>query len=335
MNFYLCLASLCLGIAAAAPQLDPTLDAKWEQWKSQHRRTYGGNEDNWRRATWEKNLRMIEMHNLEYRAGKHSFRMEMNKFGDTTNEEFRQVMNGFTEKRFQGKTKGNLFREPPFVKIPESIDWRKKGAVTPAKNQGVCGSSWAFSATGSLEGQWFLKTGKLVSLSEQNLVDCSAAEGSCGCETGSPENAFVYVKEHGGIDTEESYPYIGMVGNCQYKAETAGANVTGYVDLPSTDESALKMAVATVGPISVYIDAGHLSFRFYESGVYYEPECSSYELTHYMLVVGYNVDEGTEEKYWIVKNSWGEDWGDKGYISMARDEYNHCGIATEATYPKV
>ncbi|XP_036619081.1 cathepsin L1-like [Trichosurus vulpecula] len=333
MNFYLCLASLCLGIAAAAPQLDQTLDAKWEQWKSQHGRNYGGKEENWRRTMWEKNLRMIEMHNLEYSAGKHSFRMEMNKFGDMTNEEFTQVMNGFRQNRFQRKTKGTLFREPLFEQIPESVDWRNKGYVTPVKDQGHCGSCWAFSAAGSLEGQWFRKTGQLVSLSPQNLVDCS--KSNYGCEGGLMSLAFDYVKENGGIDTEESYPYEGMEGDCRYRPETAVANVTGYVNISSGDESALKKAVATVGPISVAINAAHASFQFYQSGVYYDPECSSEELDHGVLAVGYGVIKETGEKYWIVKNSWSKGWGERGYILMARDKNNHCGIATAASYPEL
>ncbi|XP_068943861.1 procathepsin L-like [Petaurus breviceps papuanus] len=335
MHFYLCLASLCLGIAAAAPQLDPTLDAKWDQWKSQHRRTYRGNEDTWRRATWEKNLRKIEMHNVEHKAGKQSFRMEMNKFGDMTIEEFRQVMNGFGQNRFQRKAKGTLFREPLFVTVPQSVDWREEGYVTPVKNQGNCGSCWAFSATGSLEGQWFRKTGKLVSLSEQNLVDCSRKEGNEGCNGGLMTNAFEYVRKNGGIDTEESYPYEGMDNDCRFKPETAIANVTAYVNIPSGKERALAKAVASVGPISVAIDASQESFMFYKSGVYYEPDCSSEIADHAMLVVGYGAIGKHGKKYWIVKNSWDEDWGDHGYILMARDKKNHCGIATDASYPEV
>ncbi|XP_072453046.1 cathepsin L2-like [Notamacropus eugenii] len=340
MNFYLCLASLCLGLAAAAPQFDRTLDAKWEQWKSQHGRTYGGTEeDNWRRATWEKNLKMIEMHNLEYSAGKHSFRMEMNNFGDMSSEEFRQMMNGFTEKSFQGKTKGTLFREPLFEQIPKSVDWRDKGYVTPVKDElspnVPCYASWAFSATGSLEGQWFRKTGKLISLSEQNLIDCARHKGNYGCKGGFVSSAFEYVKKNGGIDPEESYPYERKDGNCRYRAETAIANVTGYVYIPSENETALQMAVATVGPISVTIDASHTSFRFYESGVYHDQLCSSHNPNHAMLVVGYGADEKTKRKYWIVKNSFNTTWGMKGYVLVAKDEYNHCGIATEACYPEV
>ncbi|XP_051852911.1 procathepsin L-like [Antechinus flavipes] len=293
------------------------------------------NDEDWRRATWEKNLRMIEMHNLEYSAGKHSFQMEMNKFGDMTNEEFRQVMNSFSTNRVQRSTKGKLFREPPLVEIPKSVDWRDKGYVTPVKNQGMCGSCWAFSATGAIEGQWFRKTGELVSLSEQNLVDCSDSQGNEGCYGGWMDNAFKYVEENGGIETEESYPYTAVNGICQYNPQYSGANVTGYVDIPRGAERALAKAVATVGPVSVAIDASHQSFQFYKSGVYYEPDCSSKQLDHGVLAVGYGVERKNGKKYWIVKNSWGEDWGNQGYILMAKDRDNHCGIATVASYPEV
>ncbi|XP_036620960.1 cathepsin L1-like [Trichosurus vulpecula] len=313
MIFYLYFTSLCLGIVADAPQLDQTLDAKWHQWKSQHRKTYGGDEEIWRKDRWDKNLRMIEMHNREYNAGKHSFQLEMNKFGALTNEEFRQMMNGFRQNRFQKKTKGTLFHEPLLEQIPKSLDWRDEGYVSAVKDQGQCGSCWAFSTTGSLEGQWFHKTGKLVSLSEQNLVDCSWDAINHGCDGGLMDNAFQYVKKNGGIDTEESYPYEGKDGYGRYQSEHSGANVTGYVDIPHEQESALTKAVATVGPVSVAVDAGHPSFQFYQSGVYYEPECSSQQLDHGVLVVGYGVDTESGEKYWIVKNSWGEAWGKSGY----------------------
>ncbi|XP_044517347.1 procathepsin L-like [Gracilinanus agilis] len=335
MNFYLCLASLCLGLVAATPQFDQALDSQWYQWKAQHRRTYEANEDGWRRATWEKNLKMIEMHNLEYSAGKHSFQMGMNKFGDMTAEEFKQVMNGYNSNRSQRRTKGSLYHEPLFAQAPKSVDWRKKGYVTPVKNQGQCGSCWAFSATGSLEGQWFHKTGKLVSLSEQNLVDCSSSEGNSGCGGGLMDNAFTYVKDNGGIDTEQAYPYIGQDSECKYRPECSGANVTGFVDIPSGQERALMKAVANVGPISVAIDAGNPSFQFYQSGVYFEPQCSSSQLDHGVLVVGYGTEGKSGKKFWIVKNSWGEEWGDKGYVLMTKDKDNHCGIATAASYPEV
>ncbi|XP_069330143.1 procathepsin L [Eulemur rufifrons] len=333
MNPSLFLATFCLGIASATPKLDQNLDTQWYQWKATHRRLYGTNEEGWRRAVWEKNMKMIELHNGEYSQGKHGFTMAMNAFGDMTNEEFRQVMNGFRNQKYK---KGKVFQEPLFHEVPKSVDWREKGYVTPVKNQGRCGSCWAFSSTGALEGQMFRKTGKIVSLSEQNLVDCSRPQGNHGCDGGLMNFAFEYVKENGGLDSETSYPYMAKDEVCKYKPENSVANDTGFVDVP-VREKALMKAVATVGPISVAIDAGHVSFQFYKSGIYYEPECSSKDLDHGVLVVGYGF-EGTDSnnnKYWLVKNSWGPEWGWNGYVKIAKDRNNHCGIATSASYPTV
>ncbi|KAK9408253.1 death-associated protein kinase 1 [Crotalus adamanteus] len=336
---YLCILALSFGASFAAPGLDPALNDHWLSWKSWHSKKYHEKEEGWRRMIWEKNLKMIELHNLDHSLGKHSYRLGMNHFGDMTNEEFRQVMNGFKQSRSQRKYKGSQFLEPNFLQAPKSVDWREKGYVTPVKDQGQCGSCWAFSATGALEGQHFRKTGKLVSLSEQNLIDCSGPEGNQGCNGGLMDQAFQYIKDNNGIDSEESYPYIGKDDeDCLYKPEYNSANDTGFVDIPEGRERALMKAVAAVGPISVAIDASHTSFQFYESGVYYEPQCNSEELDHGVLVVGYGyegTDDDNKKRYWIVKNSWSEKWGDQGYIHMAKDRSNNCGIASAASYPMV
>ncbi|XP_003407787.1 procathepsin L-like [Loxodonta africana] len=333
MNLSLFLAALCLGIASAAPKFDQSLDAQWNQWRSTYKKVYAVNEEDWRRAVWEKNMKMIERHNQEYSQGKHGFTMAMNAFGDKTNEEFRQLMNGFQSQKHK---KGKLFYEPVFGHIPTSVDWTQKGYVTPVKDQGQCGSCWAFSATGALEGQMFRKTGKLVSLSEQNLVDCSWREGNEGCNGGLMDNAFQYVKDNGGLDSEESYPYTATdTQDCRYNPKYSAANDTGFVDIPP-QEKALMKAVATVGPISVAIDAGQVSFQFYSSGIYFDPACRL-TVNHGVLAVGYGF-EGTDpdkNKYWLVKNSWGKSWGADGYIKIAKDRNNHCGIARAASYPTV
>ncbi|XP_062967098.1 procathepsin L-like isoform X2 [Cynocephalus volans] len=264
MNPPVFLAMICLGTASAAPTADHSLGAQWNQWKAEHGKTYELGDETQRREMWEGNMKKIELHNREYSQGKYGFTMAMNAFGDMTHEEFRQVMNGFQNKKHK---KGKVFPEPVFLEVPASVDWREKGAVTPVKNQGQCNSCWAFSATGALEGQMFRKTGKLVSLSEQNLLDCSEPHGNFGCSGGLMDNAFQYVKDNGGLVTEESYPYEAEVGSCKYNPKYSAASVTGFVDVPVQEEALMK-AVAAVGPVSVGIDMSRDSFQFYkEAGV--------------------------------------------------------------------
>ena len=204
-----------------------------------------------------------------------------------------------------------------------------QGYVTDVKNQGHCGSCWAFSATGSMEGAWFNKTKKLTSLSEQNIVDCD--KKSLGCKGGNMPNAFRYVISAGGDDTEASYPYKGIQGTCNFSRSDIGASMKSFKEVKQFDEKALKKAVSEVGPISVAIDASKPNFHHYSNGTYYEEECSSTKLDHGVLAVGYGGDNNGD--FWIVKNSWGLSWGMKGYIHMSRNKKNNCGIATDASYP--
>jgi len=148
------------------------------------------------------------------------------------------------------------------------------------------------------------------------------------------DSAFEYIRDNKGIDTEASYPYTARDGRCRFNAANVGATVSGFVDVESGDEDALVAALATVGPVSVAIDASRSSFQFYSTGVYVEKRCSSQNLDHGVLAVGYGTEEGGLD-YWLVKNSWGPGWGDEGYIKMARNLKNQCGVATQASYPTV
>uniref|UniRef100_A0A670YDD1 Peptidase C1A papain C-terminal domain-containing protein n=1 Tax=Pseudonaja textilis TaxID=8673 RepID=A0A670YDD1_PSETE len=199
------------------------------------------------------------------------------------------------------------------------------GAVTPVKDQAVCGSCWSFSTTGSLEGALFLKTGNLISLSQQILIDCSWGFGNYACDGGEEWQAFEWILKHGGIATTESYgPYKGQTHLV--------SKLSSYVNVTSGNTTALKAAIYKHGPVSVSIDASHRTFSFYSNGVYYEPKCSKGELDHAVLAVGYGVLQG--ELYWLIKNSWSTYWGNDGYILMSMKD-NNCGVTTDAVFPIV
>jgi len=324
-----------VGVAAAAvtrTHINEEFNEDWEAYKTRHGKDYETDaEELSRRGIWEMNLKKIQHHNIRHSLGEVSYTLGMNKYGDLTNTEFVEIMNGL--KLSAKKSNGASFMAPLNTVNPASVDWRTKGYVTEVKDQGQCGSCWAFSATGSLEGQTFRKTGKLPSLSEQNLVDCSQDQGNEGCNGGLMDQAFEYIKAKG-IETEKDYPYTAEDGTCVYVASKKAAEDTGFVDIPTGNETALQTAIATVGPISVAIDASQDSFQLYSGGVYNEPACSSTELDHGVLAVGYGTDP-TGGDYYIVKNSWGADWGMSGYILMSRNKDNQCGIATASSYPTV
>ncbi|XP_066994144.2 cathepsin L [Anabrus simplex] len=313
---------------------------EWNTFKLQHRKKYTSpTEEKFRMKIFMENRNKIAKHNARFERGEVKYKLGLNKYGDMLHHEFTSALNGFNrtykeELRKSLKIQGATFITPANVELPSAVDWREHGAVTPVKDQGHCGSCWSFSSTGALEGQHFRKTGVLVSLSEQNLVDCSTTYGNEGCNGGLMDQAFQYVKDNGGIDTEKFYPYEGEDDKCRYNPKYSGATDAGFVDIPSGNEHKLKQAVATVGPVSVAIDASHESFQFYSEGVYYEPQCDSEQLDHGVLVVGYGTTDDGED-YWIVKNSWSESWGDRGYIKMSRNRENNCGIATQASYPLV
>jgi cathepsin L len=327
----------------------PDLKRAWAEFKFEFKKVYSTlREDERRMKIWLENLLHIENHNAKYESGDISYNLKMNIFGDMSNEEFRKERNGYNyEARKNNSRLDSTLRQPIYMldldfdedSLPDNVDWRDQGYVTDVKDQGQCGSCWSFSTTGALEGQMKRKTGKLVSLSEQNLIDCSRREGNMGCNGGLMDNAFQYIKEQHGIDSEESYPYEMRDDQpCRFKKGDIAGEDVGFVDIPQFSEKHLKDALATQGPVSVAIDAGHRSFQFYSSGIYYEPACSPTQLDHGVLAVGYGVDsnvEGKNNKYWLIKNSWSSKWGDSGYIKIARNRHNHCGVATAASYPLV
>ncbi|XP_064644907.1 procathepsin L-like [Lineus longissimus] len=338
MNGLLLLLAATVAVAMAAPArlASPELDEFWTNFKIQHKKQYEESEETVRRVIWENNLKYIQTHNLEADSGMHTYWLGVNQYADWTSEEFVGFMNGYVMRnRSSSEERRPIFMKPSHVTdLPAKVDWRDDGYVTEIKNQGQCGSCWSFSATGSMEGQNFKKTKTLVSLSEQNLMDCSKKEGNKGCQGGLMDNAFQYVIKNNGIDTEASYPYTAKNGRkCKYSSDNLGATISSFTDITEGSESDLQSAVATIGPISVAIDASHSSFQLYKTGVYNERRCSSTRLDHGVLAVGYGTYEGKD--YWLVKNSWGKSWGMDGYVMMSRNVRNQCGIATSASYPVV
>ncbi|XP_021071505.1 cathepsin 8-like [Mus pahari] len=327
------LAILCLGVSEAILSSDPSLDSEWKEWKIKYDKKYSMEAEGLKRAVWEENMKLVKQHNIEYYQGKNNFTMQVNGFGDMTRGEFRKML---TDVPFPNLRKKRSIRQPIAGYLPKFVDWRRRGYVTSVKHQGRCNSCWAFSVAGAIEGQMFRKTGRLVSLSAQNLVDCSRMEGNRGCYTGSTFYALKYVWNNGGLEAELTYPYEGREGHCRYLPERSAARITD-LSFVSNSEEDLMRAVATIGPISVGIDASHESFTFYRGGIYYEPKCGSNTVNHGVLLVGYGYEgrESDGRKYWLIKNSYGEGWGMNDYMKIARGRNNHCGIATYAVYPRV
>ncbi|XP_075700847.1 cathepsin S-like [Rhinoderma darwinii] len=326
---------LLAAFVAVTASIDPALDNHWKLWKFTYNKKYEHErEDLTRRMIWENNLKFVTLHNLEHELGVHSYSVGMNHLADMTSEEIEVQLTGLIlPPRDDRKSYlSNTWNITKTSNLPDSVDWREKRCVTEVKNQGSCGSCWAFSAVGALEGQMKLKTGNLVSLSPQNLVDCSTKYGNKGCDGGFMTHAFQYVIDNNGIDSEASYPYQGTAGQCNYNPSTKATTCVKYTEVNPGTEDNLKQVVANVGPVSVAIDARHPSFYFYKNGVYDDASCTQ-DVNHGVLAIGYGNLNGKD--YWLIKNSWGEGYGEKGYVLMARNRGNMCGIANFPVYPEM
>ncbi|KAI5067122.1 hypothetical protein GOP47_0017650 [Adiantum capillus-veneris] len=280
----------------------------------------------------------LHKHGKNY-SGLHSHKLGLNRFADLSIEEFRRKHLGLHRPSVVPPV--NLLRQRRSAcrsRPPSSVDWRQHGAVTPVKDQGSCGSCWAFSSVGAIEGAHAIATGKLVSLSEQELVSCVSATN--GCNGGLMDPAFEWVIKNRGINTENGYPYVSGNGRsavCSlWKMMKKAVSINSYVDVTPQDENSLMCAVAQQ-PVSVAINAGVLDFQLYAGGVF-NGTCSDNpdDVDHAVLVVGYGSENG--EDYWIVKNSWSESWGIDGYVHIPRNTGNSrgvCGIHTMPSYPVV
>jgi len=262
-----------------------------------------------------------------------SFKLGHNKFSHMDVNEWREAMK--LGLGYPANVQADSIHEAPqdLTATPSSIDWRDKGAVTGVKDQGNCGSCWAFSSTGAMEGAYKIAKGSLTSLSEQDFVDCDT-NGDHGCNGGLMDNAFAFAKSNGGICTEAAYPYTASKGTCVDSKCTKTAAPKSFTDVSKNSESALMSALAQQ-PVSVAIEADQSSFQLYKSGVL-TASCGT-NLDHGVLAVGYGTDNGVN--YWTVKNSWGDSWGESGYIRLSRDvsqKQGQCGILSgPPSYPNM
>jgi len=313
---------------ASAMNIDEFRDL-WSAWKAQNKKAYSSDEDLTRFAILVKNYEKVQKLNSEHKSAQFA----LNKFSDLTREEF-AVMLGSRSSDVPSK---KFLRARAVTDIavgdvsnstlPKSIDWRKKGAITPVKDQGRCGSCWSFGATGILESFYFINNGKLLSFSEQQLMDCDT-EHSSACKTGYTSHAITYVAQNG-IQLETDYPYTAKNGTCQFD-QTKAVKVGGrYSFITPMSTEKLKTALMN-SPVSVLIQADEDAFQHYKSGVLTK-ECGA-KLDHSVLVVGYQEIEGQEA--FLVKNSWGPTWGQEGYIYLGTDESENngkgvCGILSQ------
>ena len=309
-----------LGLSASSLISDQ--ENQFFRYIAQYGKTYGTKEEyNFRLQVFADRLAEIEQINAENGTST----VGINKFADWTKEELKSL-NGFKP---MDTVADKRYKQFDTSSLADSIDWRTEGAVTPVKNQGQCGSCWAFSTTGSLEGAHFKATGNLVSLSESNLVDCSHLNH--GCNGGLMDLAFMYVEKHP-LMTEADYPYTPSTGlfQCKYDKSKGVVEVKDYADVQPNTPAQLKAAL-NQGPVSVAIEADKTVFQMYTGGVITGDACGT-QLDHGVLAVGYGVENGQE--YYIVKNSWGPDWGDNGYVKLGvSDGKGVCGIQQQPSIP--
>lgn len=317
-----------LAVASAAPLSENQYQFLFTKWVDQFDRQYEAKQFFVKYDTFKSNMNRV----LEHNQKGLNYTMAMNQFGDLTAQEFKaKYASGFRNvDNSYLRSKNVASASHTHIQADAEVDWRKDGAVTPVKNQGQCGSCWAFSATGALEGAWAVAKKELVSLSEQQLVDCAGAKfDNHGCSGGLMDNAFQFVISNKGITTEDAYPYTAKDDKCK-PGSKAAVTISSFVDVKAGSEADLLKAVA-LGPVAVAIEADQSGFQFYSSGVF-DGTCGQ-DLDHGVLAVGYGTENGKD--FWIVKNSWGASWGDKGYIKIRRNFKNLCGIASMASYPVV
>jgi len=289
------------------------------RWISENSKTYTHEEFFHRYNTFKANVDFITNSNSQNKT----YTLAVNKFADLNTQEFGSMMCGF--KRELRTVATPVVDTVVSAQVGADVDWVAKGAVTPVKDQGQCGSCWAFSATGTIEGGWFVSGKPLTSVSEQQLVDCAGAFGNQGCNGGLMDTAIKYVISVKGISAEKDYAYTARDGRCKAPLPAVAVTVSGQVlvDGSATEEAGLGASLA-ISPVAIAIEADQTCFQFYHSGILADASCGT-SLDHGVLLVGSGSEGGVN--YWRIKNSWGASWGDSVFIRFKRG-INQCGINT-------
>ncbi|KAI5731792.1 trophozoite cysteine proteinase-like isoform X4 [Diaphorina citri] len=304
---------------------DHHVEKLWDEYKKKYKKDYRKKAtDSKKKLHWQSNHKKIHTHNQEAQQGLHGYTLRENHLSDLHPRHYIKEMTRLTHSRIRR----TLVRSPESnesVLIPDHLDWREKGFITPDWNQEDCGACYAFSIASAIQGQIFKSTSEIEELSIQQVVDCSIISGNLGCAGGSLRNTLNYVQFAGGLMKEEDYPYKGKQSICKFKRPNIVVDISSWSVLPPQDEHALKVTLATVGPIAVSINASPHTFQLYASGIYDDEACTSDYVNHAMLLVGYTRNS------WILKNWWSHHWGDNGYMYLKRGN-NRCGIANYAVY---
>jgi len=294
----------------------------FKTWMSRFNKHYTGAEMEKRFQIFKDNMAKIKILNENAKSKGKNTRYSINKFSDLTSEEFTELYKGF--KKTTAPISVPIKSLPANIELPASFDWRPKGAVTDVKDQGQCGSCWAFSATEGVESAWFLAGNTLPVLAPQQIVDCDTTDQ--GCDGGDLPTAFAYVQQNG-MESESDYPYQAQDGTCAYNSGEVVAKISGFqYATQSLNETAMQVAMIANGPLSICVDAE--SWQSYSNGII-ESDCGT-DLDHCVQIVGYASDD-SNTPYWIIRNSWGTDWGISGYVYVERNQ-DECGVAMEATY---
>ncbi len=322
------LALLGTMVVFGHPVSDSEVAAEFSKFVKEYRTNYDSVEETVRRYNiFADNYRRIVEHNI----ADNEVKLAVNQFADTTEEEFRAYLGYRKPTDFNPCTRSHY---RPHGEIKVILDWREKNFVARVKYQANCGSCWAFGAVGALESLHAIKTGKFVEFSEQELVDCTLREpyGNNGCHGGFSENAFNYVRERG-ISTESEYGYEARDWMCRKRSNSF--EIGGCVPIAEGDSEQLLEAL-NIGPVAVGVSAANFRFKFYSTGIITKGCGEGTGIDHVILLVGAAIESSTGTPYWIVKNSWGTHWGDKGYVYIKRtsnNEHSVCMIADEAVYP--